>query len=141
MSVRNYLALAAFVSALAVNLHGSLRAEESAAEKEAKQAADEDSAEKQLSEEAQNGKQYSGRFMLDLSDTSIRDVVGSFSVEHGPKYLVKASDPALVRRLVARDAQKCVLFGKLRNNGKYLLVTSIVEAAPPPTDRHKRGGM
>jgi hypothetical protein len=120
---------------------GVLRAADSSDDREAKEAADEESAEKQLSEEAQNGKSYSGRFTLDINDKQPRDVIGSFATDTSATYLVKVSDQALMKRMIARDNQKCMLFGKLRNKGKYLVVTSIVEPAPTPLDHHKRGGM
>ena len=101
------------------------------------------SAEKLLPEDAQYGRTYSGKFFaLKVNDdTRFPAIAGTFTVENGPTYQVKAADKAMLNRLAALDKKKCILAGKVRNGGKYLLVSSVIEAAGAPVERRKRGGL
>src|SRR5437868_15018085 len=99
---------------------------ESQDEKEAKQAAAEEAAEKLLPEDQQFGKSYSGTFSLTNSDLQKSPIVGSFGVDKGGLYLVKLSDPSLLKRISIYDGKKCMLTGKLRNDSKYLVVTALI---------------
>jgi hypothetical protein len=118
-------------------------AEESKDDAEAKQAAKEEDDEKKLPEDRQFGKPYSGTFSLYAADPNQPNpqVVGTFTVDNGPTLLVKLNEPTVLKRLTVYDNKKCVLLGKLRNNGKYIVVSSVIEQAPTPAMRRKRGGM
>jgi hypothetical protein len=128
------------IASLAVAMSFAAAAE-SQAEQEAKQAAAEEAAEKLLPEDQQFGKPYSGTFNLSAKDDQNPQVIGRFAVDKGATYLVKLNDPGLLKRLSLYDNKKCTLTGKLRNEGKYLLVTTVIESAPTPPARRKRGGL
>ena len=129
--------------AMAVGLHAShaVCADDTLLEREAKQAAAEDLAEKQLPEGQQFGKAYSGTFTLTNDDLKKSAVVGRYDVDNGASFLVKVTDSALLKRLALYDNKKCVVNGKVRNEGKYLIVTTLVEIGGAPPVRRKRGGM
>ena len=118
-------------------------AEEQKVDPEAKQAADEDAAEKNLPEDAQMGKQYNGLFSTVLPDSTTPNpqVVGTFLADNGQTFLIKLVDPAIMKRLSLYDNKKVVLSGKVRNQGKYLVVIGVIETPPGPVMRRKRGGM
>ena len=110
---------------------------------EAKQAADEEAAEKALPEDQRLGKQYSGTFSTVLPDSSTPNpaVVGTFLSDGGQTFLIKLVDPAIMKRLSIYDNKKVILTGKERNQGKYLVVIGVIEQPPTPVMRRKRGGM
>jgi hypothetical protein len=137
MSPRIPLWLLSLLAAVSVTLGfcHHLRAADSRDDRDARNVTDDDGGEKQ-SDDAP-ARNYSGRLTVEINDKQPRDVIGSFATDSGALYLVRSSDQALVKRLIARDNQKCVLFGKLRNKGKYLVVSSIVEASSEHVSRHK----
>ena len=118
----------------------AIHAAETRDEREAKEAADEDAAEGQKGEENKDSKSYTGRFSVEINDKQPADVIGSLTTDNAT-YIVRTTDQALMKRLIAKDRQKCVLFGKLRNKGKYLVVSSIIEPEPAVGERRKRGGL
>ena len=134
MNPRTRLFLLAMLASFSIVLCASLQAAESPGQREAREA-DDDSGDKVLPDDAQAGKNYSGRLTVEINDKQPRDVIGYFVTESGATYTVRSADQALLKRLVAHDKQKCVLFGKLRNNGKYLVVSSIVEEKERPIHR------
>jgi hypothetical protein len=127
------------------NTKHSAFAEESQEEREAKQAADEAAAEKNLPEDQQYGKSYNGTLNLVVIDPTQPKpaVIGTFTIDKGATLQLKLAElnDSLMKRISLYDNKKCTLFGKLRNNGKYLIVSSIIEMANAPVMKRKRGGM
>jgi hypothetical protein len=116
--------------------------EETPDQKEAKEAADEEAAEKALPEDQQFGKNYVGKLTLSVTEVKKPDsVVGSLVLDSGTTYQLKLSDTITLSQLMHYDNKKCTLRGKLRNNGKYLLVASVIDAGAKPVEHRKRGGM
>jgi hypothetical protein len=116
--------------------------EETPDQKEAKEAAAEDAAEKALPEDQQFGKNFAGKLSLSISEVKTPDsVVGSLVLDNGTTYQLKLTDTITLKQLVPYDNKKCTLLGKLRNNGKYLLVCSVIDASAKPVEHRKRGGM
>ena len=122
---------------------GVINAAESKPDPEAKQAADEEVAEKALPEDQRLGKQYSGTFSTVLPDSTTPNptVVGTFLADSGQTFLIKLVDPSIMKRLSIYDNKKVILTGKERNQGKYLVVIGVIEQPPAPVMRRKRGGM
>lgn len=123
-------------------LAGVCAAEETLDQKEAKEAAAEEAAERNLPEDQQFAKTFAGKLSLTTTDwKSDSLVIGTFSVENGPTYQLRLSSAALLKQLTAYDNKKCTLLGKLRNKGKYLIASSVIELSAKPVERRKRGGM
>ncbi len=125
----------------------ALKAEDAAPADEAKEAAAEVAAEKNLSEADQilAIKSVRGKLSLTGSDGGDEggDVIGLLTEIEGDKtYLLKLEKKELLTTLQKSNNTIVMLHGKLRNKGKYLIVSSISEiggAAAP--DRKKRGGI
>jgi hypothetical protein len=116
--------------------------EETTDQKEAKEAAAEDDAEKLLPEDQQFAKTFAGKLNVTAIEwKSASLVVGTLVVENGPTYQLKIGSAVLLKQLTAYDNKKCMLLGKLRNKGKYLIVSTVIEAGAKPVERRKRGGM
>ena len=120
-------------------------AEDSPEEQEAKQAAKEAEAEKSLPEDQQFGHAYVGTLsLIPVDPTQPKPtVIGTFTLDKGTTLQLKLAEvnDSLVKRMSLYDNKKCTLFGKLRNNAKYLVVSSIIEMPNAPVMKRKRGGM
>lgn len=110
-------------------------------EQERKEAQEEEEKESKLPEVEQIAltKAYMGTLQL-IKNEENPEVVGQLVTTTGPMIL-KLSQPTLLKELVPFNQKTISLTGKLRNNGKYLLVTSVVGAPPPAFERKKRGGI
>jgi len=130
---------------------------------EAKQAAEEDAAQKAERAQGQTGKYqrtFYGTFQwVGAADGSAQqlspEVVGNFSTNSsdrkpGRTYLVKVenANKGVIETLKKFNGKITEVQGKLRNltpegEAKYLIVTSVVEVAPtrPATERRKFGGL
>ena len=122
------------------------RAEEASPADEAKEAAAEDEEEKSLSEADQilAIKSVRGKLTLNSSDGGEdgADAIGMLTEDGGKIYLLKLEKMELLKTLRTFNGKTVALQGKLRNKGKYLVVSAVTEpgggAAP---DRKKRGGI
>ncbi len=56
-------------------------------------------------------------------------------------YFVKLNSEKLLEALTPYDGKKCTLTGKLRNEGKYLLVQKVVQAGAEYIYQKRRGGV
>jgi len=107
---------------------------------EAKEAAEEDS--------ANVGKDFGGGYELIArgkfklyaeGESENPQVVGLFSAD-GKIYQVKLENEGLKKELAPFNGKDVGLAGKLRNKGKYLVVQMLMNSAPPPdTFRNPRG--
>jgi hypothetical protein len=118
---------------------------------EAKRAADEDEAEQKLPPDVRRAVQriFNGTFvLLAETDDDNPDVLGQFATDNtdrvpGQVYLVKVKDknPGVVEALKKVNGQKATLHGRLRNDGKYLVVYNVVVKGPtPPAKERRRAG-
>ncbi len=120
---------------------------ESVREKEARQADEEDKAEKKLSEDEQIAqfKKYSGIFEAAEPDDSANapnpGAIGTLTSSDGVTYLLKLQDPGLLKVLEEKKKQTITVTAKARNNGKYLIVSAISLPEPVTPIRTKRGGV
>jgi hypothetical protein len=120
-------------------------------EAESKQQADEDAKEQQESPDARRAHQriFNGAFvLLAETDNDNPDVLGQFATDNtdkvpGQVYLVKVKDknPAVVEALKKMNGKKATLHGRLRVDGKYLVVYEVVMKGPtPPAKERRRAG-
>lgn len=111
-------------------------------QEEAIQAAKEDEEEASVTDLLAKLKKYqsdfSGTFLLpsDPSQKSDRGVVGTFITDKSDRnpeqtYLVKVVSDDVLKVLSRYDTKKVTVQGKLRNNGKYLIVSLVIEPPPP----------
>lgn len=145
MSRRNNVALVVLLLLPLVFFAGMFRAEDAvpSAEDEDKIAAKEDA---QGDERMVLGEKtvFIGTTILNEdSKPSERGVVGTFYLEGGKNYPLKAASDEVLAQLKKFDQKKITLAGKLRVNGKYLVALSVVEAAPAADlrDKRKRNGL
>lgn len=110
-------------------------------EQEAKEAQEEVEAESKLPEAEQIGlvKSFAGTLQL-MKNEENPEVVGQLVTASGPMQL-KLSEPSLLKALQPFNQKAILLTGKLRNKGKYLVVSAVVGAPPPAFERKKRGGI
>ena len=85
---------------------------------------------------------FAGKLVLNPINPgeSQAQVVGSFSVEKGGLFPVKLRDPNLLKVLRTYDGKLISVYGKLRNQGKYLVISGVIAPAPTPKGFAKRGG-
>ena len=122
---------------------------ESLEDKEAKQSAKEDEAERNGSEieQIRAKASFTGKVVLgtDGLDQPGPGVVGSLTLADGQVFQLKPADQALLKKLTPLDGRTAMLQGKLRNGGKYLVVYEVVptpapdSSAPRQFDRAGRG--
>ena len=118
-------------------------------EGERKEAEAEEQREAELTfeEKAKMRAQYRGILALqDGLDDGNPDVIGSFTAEDagGSRiYMLKIENKELIRMLKTLDRKKVALSGKVRNGGKYLLVTGVTDQSggPPRNRRRAQGGL
>ncbi|HLX59641.1 MAG TPA: hypothetical protein VKX17_00025 [Planctomycetota bacterium] len=113
-------------------------------DKESEQAAKEEAAEKDMSEEQQINltKTIGGTLYLSGDTGGEDDPVGTLLASGGKSYLLKLTDKALMKKLTPLNNKLVTLKGKLRNEEKYLLVSGVVEmTGSSAPDRPKRGGI
>jgi len=107
---------------------------ESLEDKEAKQAAKEEEAERNGSEidQIQAKQSFTGKVVMgtDGLDQPGPGVVGLLVQADGQAFQLKLSDQSLLKKLNPLDGQTALVHGKLRSRGKYLIV---YEVAPTPT--------
>lgn len=107
---------------------------------EAKEAEQEDQA--AIGKDFAGGFEFIGRGKFKLyadGESENKAVVGLFSCD-GKLYQVKAESEQLKKDLAPHNGKEVGLSGKLRNQGKYLIVQSISAGAPPPDSfRNPRG--
>jgi hypothetical protein len=112
-------------------------------EAEEKEAAEEDAA--AVGRDLPGGpgaSEFSARGKLDLYQVQEGQkpiVIGVFSAD-GKNYEVKSSDD-LIAKLQQHNGKLVSLAGKLRNNGKYFVVQSIIEGAGRPDSMRNRRGL
>ncbi len=147
-----WIILAAFVFVFAALSSPALKAEETPSdaasapgESEADQAAKEEENEKKLNEIEQINliKTITGRLALSGDPGADGgDVVGTIS-DTTKSYLLKLEKPELMQALKPYNGKTISLKGKLRNKGKYLVVSAVSEpsSAGSAPDRVKRGGI
>jgi len=100
-----------------------------------------------LVEQARINRQFRGQLELGKDDNP--DVVGAFYELQGTsnssavKYGIKLQNKSLMETLKNYNGKRIEVEGKLRNSGKYLLITRIVEkaAGQPRTERRAFGGL
>ncbi len=122
----------------------TLRAEEkqTEGEREKAEAKAEDDAEALANERARLPVTISGTLNLVQYDvTKIPDVVIGQMTSKGVNYLLKVPDANVLKRIEKYSGKPVTLSGKTRNKGKYFIIGSVIEAAPAPVERKKRGGM
>ena len=86
---------------------------------------------------------YAGRIDLDPieEDKPLPKTFGNFTVaKGGSTYAVKLSDPHLYKVLSPYNGKTVAVLAKLRNDGKYLVITGLVTAENTPKGVGKRGG-
>jgi hypothetical protein len=105
------------------------RAEQALADREAEEARNEDAADRQAGEGKSSERTFRGKIVLGTTDDSSPDVVGVFVGDQGERYLLKPSLESVKKALESFNNKPVVLQGKLRNKGKYLVVTGVI---PPP---------
>ncbi|HYG75897.1 MAG TPA: hypothetical protein VEK08_12915 [Planctomycetota bacterium] len=118
-------------------------------ETERQEAQLEEQREQQLSFEEKARMRYQYRGILQIEeglDDGNPDVVGSFVAEDAGGhrvYMLKIEDPSLVSKLKALDRKKVALVGKIRNSGKYILVSAVVDQSGSPirSRRRAQGGL
>ncbi len=115
-----------------------IRAEELSPDEEDKIAAKEDA----LGDDAMLLKLqnvFTGTVQLNAADKpNERGVIGSFAGADGKNYQLKAASDEVLTQLKKYDQKKATVAGKLRVNGKYLVVLAVVESTPSTTPRDKR---
>ena len=117
-----------------LSFHGIIRAEEkqTAQEKaEAKEAADEDERESKMDGEARDPLKYlvvKGTMALDESAKG--PVIGTISGKDGT-YQIKLTNESIRAQMFKYNNKIVTLGGKLRNNGKYILVKEIILGQQP----------
>ena len=88
---------------------------------------------------------FTGALTLDPSGKpSDRGVVGTFNDTDGKGYQLKTASDAVFEKLAPFDGKLVTVTGKVRVNGKYLIVQSIVPAAnsaAAPREKRKRNGL
>jgi len=121
---------------------------ESLADTEAKRAAKEDEAERNAheTEQIQAAANFVGKVVMgtDGLDQPGPGVVGSLTQADGRIFQLKLADQGLLQKLNALNDKKAVIQGKLRNEGKYLVVTAVsgtLTSGGSPPEMHKRGGI
>ena len=144
MRLRN--SLSAVMLAIAFMISGAVLTAETQDEKEAKEAAAEEDAFNKAGEVEQMAAQKSmtGKFVLTppTDDDPNPKVVGTFSLGVGQSYLVKVEHQVVLKKLAGYDNKKVTVRGKIRNQGKYLIVSEIMSGREaPPAERSKRGGL
>ncbi|MEI6235852.1 MAG: hypothetical protein WCT04_22585 [Planctomycetota bacterium] len=130
----------AAIAFLAFAGFSSIRAEETqlSPEEEAKIAAKEDAAGDEAMIKGQKCV-FTGVIVLDDPDKpSDRGVIGSLVCDDSKTYPMKAGSDEILVELKKNYGKKATVAGKLRVNGKYLIVMAIVESTPSPTPRDKR---
>jgi hypothetical protein len=110
-------------------------------DEETKEAREEIELESKLSEVEQIAlvKSFAGKLQLLRSDENPQ-VIGQLMTTQGPIAL-KLEKPDILDELKPYNMKDVTLNGKLRNKGKYLVVTGLHPAPPPGAERKKRGGI
>jgi len=153
---RNMVTLAFLCAALilSTSAHAQQSNKEKDLDEERKASAAEDEAEDQLSitEKIQKKLQtdFAGIFQA-VQDEDNPEVIGTIQAEiceaNGGKsartFQVKLQDASLKNKLLHYDQKRIQVQGKLRNEGKYLVVVLIREPAPgmKRTERRMAGGI
>jgi hypothetical protein len=110
-------------------------------EAEAKQAEEEDAQERQVAETL--GAEYAGTltlFGVEQRAEYNSGVVGVFA--RGKLFhLVKLKVPKIEDDLKPYDKKKCTLFGRIRNQGKYIIVERVVLPGAANNFSGRRGGL
>ena len=85
---------------------------------------------------------FQGKFTVYKSEEAemAPDVIGAFTADNHI-YLVKASAPGVTQKLLLNDGKQTTLVGKVRNQGKYIIVQEVAESGAVPVDSRKRGGI
>ena len=86
--------------------------------------------------------------VLDLKTENSGAVVGTLVTDATDKtpnttYQLKLENSELLKVLLPFDKKKVAVYGKLRNNGKYLVAMSLCQHSPGPqrVERRMRGGL
>ena len=151
-----FLGLTAGLAGTGPTLAADAKDKQKDAQAEEKEAAKEDADEAAITDMAEQLRKYQhefhGTFLLpsDPSQKTGSAVVGTFVTDERDRnpnqtYLVKAEKGKedIVKALTRFDGKKVAVQGKLRNSGKYLIVSLVVEPAPGPprTERRGHGGI
>lgn len=141
------------VAAILAMLAGTLYAAEKAdnfqkrLDAERREAQDEAQREEKLTlaEQAKMRSQFNGILTIQSDlDNGNPEVIGALTCTDDQKvYLIKLDSKDLLKVLQRNDGKKITLGGRMRNSGKYLLVTGMIEhqAGPPRIARRSMGGI
>ncbi len=124
-----------------LSMCSALRSED--AKSEADTIAAEDAAAAKLDPEIRsplNGMVFEGLFSLQSADqTGDAEILGTFKTADNI-YLVKAATPEMKKQLPLYNNKKASVFGKIRNDGKYIIVIKINPVIDPPPNLRKPKG-
>jgi hypothetical protein len=87
---------------------------------------------------------FTGTLLLDSPDQPAgRGVIGNLTLASGKNYLVRLGDETLMEKIKPYNGKSATVTGKIRVNGKYLIILSIVPPASdsPPREKRKRNGL
>jgi hypothetical protein len=126
------------VASLLVPFSAIRSAEDTVADEEAKQAAEEKSAEDKLGDRLQVN--FTGRLLLSAEKNENPDVVGVFQ-SSGRAFLLKLEDSTLLGTLKTYNGKEVTLVGRPRNQGKYFLAWGIDLPSAPPVFTRTRGSL
>jgi len=120
-------------------LASAVCAADKADKREQAEAKAEEEAEASLGENGAPGFSSAGRLALEPANGNA-EVVGTFHTDTA-QYQLKLADPALLQLLKKHDRKTVTLTGALRNKGKYLVVSGVIEPAAPGVVRKKKAGL
>ena len=110
---------------------------------EAAEAAKEDAEAAKLDGEIRsplNGMVFSGKFVAQAGEGDKPVVVGTFKSATGVVYLVKPENDEVRQQLAKCNNKDCNIYGKLRNQAKYLIAFKAGIPEDPPAPRGKKKG-
>ncbi|MGD0088838.1 MAG: hypothetical protein ABSE73_02860 [Planctomycetota bacterium] len=137
--------LACTALTLAADKPPDAKAEADAAKKE-----DDDEMDRRSKGGLQSQRMFHGTFLLpsDSSKQTNADVIGTLVTDEGDMkpnqtYLVKVEKnlKEVIEVLKRNDTKKVTVHGKVRNQGKYLIAISVIEAAPGAPVKEQRHGL
>lgn len=85
------------------------------------------------------GMNFKGVFNAQTTDGQ-PDLLGFFKNNDKSIQLVKADNDDVKKLLHQFDGKEITVYGKLRNKGKYLIVTNVLGEKDPPVNRRKKKG-
>lgn len=129
------------MAALTFDAQAGAAKKETQAELEAREAAEEDAAEAKLDPEKVKHL-FDGRFVLNQTEDAKEPnaIVGTFISKNG-SYLIKVESAAVREELKQYHNKEVSVVGKVRNQGKYLIVNSIVHGGAAPVFVRRKGGI